>query len=139
MIIYPAAITYDPSDNGYNVVFPDLDGCFTCGDSLEEAKKYAGEALTGYLESIDERKLKIPEPSRLEGKDIYYVSPEKEVAFAIWLKLTRRKQGLTQKDVAEKLGIRYQTYQRIENPSKTNPTLRTILKLEEVLGERIIN
>lgn len=138
MICYPAEITYDPSDNGYNVVFPDLDGCFTCGDSLAEAKVYAKEALTGYLESIDARKLKIPKPSKLEGDNIYYISPEKHVAFAIWLKFTRQKQGLTQKDVAAKLGIRYQTYQRIENPEKTNPTLKTILKLEEMLGERIV-
>lgn len=138
MIEYPSEISFDAVDKGYNVVFPDLDGCFTCGDSLDEAKGFAREALTGYLESIDARKLKIPQPSRLEGKNIYYISPEKEVAFAIWLKLTRQKLGLTQKDVATKLGIRSQTYQRIENPSKTNPTLKTILKLEEVLGEKII-
>ena len=138
MTAYPSEIEFVKADDAWEVSFPDLDGCFTYGETLEEAKYYAKEALTGYLESIDARKLKIPRPSGLKGKNIHYISPEKEVAFAIWLKLTRQKQGLTQKDIAAKLGIRYQTYQRIENPEKTNPTLKTILKLEEVLGERIV-
>ena len=70
MIEYPAIIEFDTKDNGYNVSFPDLPGCCTCSDTLDEAIEYAKEALTGYLESIDSRKLKIPTPSKLKGENI---------------------------------------------------------------------
>ena len=36
-------------DTKYLVVFPDLDGCFTEGDSLAEAKIHAAEALNLWL------------------------------------------------------------------------------------------
>ena len=139
MIKYPAIIKYDKSDKGFNVEFPDLPGCFTCADTEEEAIVFAKEALTGYLESIDSRKLKIPRPSTLKGKNVHYISPEKKAGFAIWLKTKREEQGFSQKQIATKLGITYQTYQRFENPSKANPTLTTITKLENLYNESLLN
>ena len=138
MIKYPAKIIYDEQDNVFNVSFPDLSGCFTYAKSLDEAKENAKEALTAYLESIDLRKLKIPKPSTLDGEDIYYIEPEKNVAFAIWLKQKREEKGYTQEEIAKILGIKYQTYQKIENPIKSNPTLKTISKLENVLNEKVV-
>lgn len=138
MIEYPAIITYDKDYAVFNVSFPDLPGCFTYGDSLEEAKINAKEALTGFLESIDLRKLKIPRPSQLQGEEIYIIQPEKNVAFAIWLKQKREDKGLTQEQIAQKLGIAYQTYQRFEDPTKSNPTLKSITRLEEVLNEKLL-
>ena len=32
--IYPAVFTKE-EDGGYSVVFPDLESCYTCGDTLE--------------------------------------------------------------------------------------------------------
>lgn len=52
MICYPAVIEYDRAEHAYNVSFPDLPGCLTFGDTLEEAKDNAREALSAYLESI---------------------------------------------------------------------------------------
>jgi antitoxin HicB len=138
MIEYPTIITYDKDDAVYNVSFPDLPGCFTYGDNLEEAKINAKESLTGFLESIDLRKLKIPKPSHLQGEEVYYIQPEKNVAFAIWLKQKREDKGLTQEQIAQKLGIAYQTYQRFEDPTKSNPTLKSITRLEEVLNEKVL-
>ena len=120
------------------VEFPDLPGCQTYGETELEALNNAQEALTGYLMSIDSRKIKIPDPSELKGKNIQYIIPEKNVSFAIWLKKTREKAGLSQKDVAEKLNIAYQTYQKFEDPEKTNPTLKTMMRLEEVFEEELI-
>ncbi len=139
MIQYPAKITYSKSDKSYLVEFPDLPGCLTYGETLESAKYNAREALTGYLESIDLRKIKIPIASKITGKNIYYISPEKRVAFALWLKIERAKHGYTQKDMASKLNINFQSYQKFENPRKTNPTLKTIEKVESVLGESILS
>lgn len=138
MITYPAKIAFDEEDKAYNVSFPDLSGCFTYGESVEEAKENAKEALTVYLESIDLRKLKVPKASELKGEDIYYIEPEPNVAFAIWLKQKREDKGYTQEEIAKILGIAYQTYQRFENPTKANPTLKTITKLEKVLNEKVL-
>ena len=34
----------------YNVSFPDLPGCLTCGNTIDDAKENAREALSAYLE-----------------------------------------------------------------------------------------
>lgn len=138
MIAYPAKIVYARSDKAYLVEFPDLPGCVTFGASMDEAQKNAAEALSGYLESIDQRSEAIPRPSRRRGRQFFLIKPEKAVAFAIWLKKEREQHGLTQKDVAEKLGVSYQTYQRFEDPGKANPTLKTIQKLEDVFHREVL-
>ncbi len=49
-INYPAIFHQANSNEiGYWVEFPDLPGCFTQGDTLEEAYQYAKEALDLYL------------------------------------------------------------------------------------------
>ena len=138
MITFPALFEYDDEDKVFNVRFPDLPGCFTYGETIEEARKMAREALTGFLQSIDARKLNIPIPSKLAGDEVVYIEPETPVAFAMWLRKQRESLGLSQSDVAKKLGIKYQTYQRIESPSKTNPTLKTILRLEKVFNQKLL-
>lgn len=138
MIKYPAKVTHSKSDQAYNVEFPDLPGCFTFGYSLDEALLHAREALDGYLESIDLREQEIPRPSNKTGKSIHLVAPSENVAFAIWLKLARKKRNLTQKQLAAKMKIPYQNYQNFENPKKANPTLRNIVKLQSVLNERLL-
>ena len=55
---YPAIFTKE--DVGYSVSFPDLSGCFTEGDTLEQAFEMAQEALGLYLVSLDERDISIP-------------------------------------------------------------------------------
>ncbi|EMJ56507.1 hypothetical protein LEP1GSC111_1254 [Leptospira interrogans str. UT126] len=69
MISYPAILTEDKNEGGYTVEFPDLPGCITEGDTLEEALAFAKDALSLYLESIDSRKIKIPRPSERKGKN----------------------------------------------------------------------
>ena len=138
MITYPALFVYDEEEKAYNVRFPDLPGCFTYGETIDEAKAMAKEALTGFLQSVDARKLRMPDPSRLKGDEVIYIEPETPVAFAIWLRKQREALGLSQSDVAKKLGIKYQTYQRIESPSKTNPTLKTIMRVEKVFNQKLV-
>lgn len=50
---YPAL--FDPDEvQGYTVTFPDLPGCITEGDTIDEAYKNAVEALALYLEPDDD-------------------------------------------------------------------------------------
>ncbi len=134
MISYPALFELDEDGKTFNVSFPDLEGCFTYGSTLEETKKNAQEALSVHLESLDSRSKQIPHPSTIKGKNVFYISPDIKIAFAIEIKRIREKKGLTQKAIAEKMGIGWASYQRLENPRRTNPTLDTIHRLEEVLG-----
>ena len=138
MIAYPALFKYDDKEKVYNVRFPDLPGCLTYGETIGEAMAMAKEALTGFLQSVDARKLKLPNPSKFKGDEVVYIEPETPVAFAMWLRQQREALGLSQSDVAKKLGIKYQTYQRIESPSKTNPTLKTILRVEKVFNQKLV-
>ena len=40
-------------EGGYNVTVPALDGCFTQGDTEEEALRNASEAIKCYLEGLE--------------------------------------------------------------------------------------
>ncbi len=40
-------------EGGYNVIIPALDGCFTQGDTEEEALSNAREAIICYLEGLE--------------------------------------------------------------------------------------
>lgn len=134
---YPAYIKHCESDDVFEVEFPDLPGCLTYGETFDDACKNASEALTGYLESVMCREVHFRAPSKLLP-DTICIEPEKSVAFALWLRSKRKDAGLTLCEVADRLDVRYQVYQRLEDPSKTNPTLKTLAKLEQVYNEKII-
>jgi predicted RNase H-like HicB family nuclease len=40
-------------EGGFNVIVPALDGCFTQGETTEEALKNAKEAIRCYLEGLE--------------------------------------------------------------------------------------
>ena len=49
------SIILTPEDaGGYSVAVPELPGCFTQGETLEEAIDMAKEAIIVYLESLEE-------------------------------------------------------------------------------------
>ena len=52
---YIALFEYEEGKNGFGVVFPDVPGCFSAGDTYEEAYRMAHEALAFHL--ADEKKL----------------------------------------------------------------------------------
>ena len=51
--MYPA-IFHPLKNGGFEVSFPDFEGCVTNGDTLEEAFFHAREALTLYLDGVKE-------------------------------------------------------------------------------------
>jgi len=64
---YPAIIKKE-KDGKYSVSFPDFKGgkfgvCVSCGDTLEEAKKNAEEALGLHVQGLREDGEKLPTPS----------------------------------------------------------------------------
>ena len=136
-ILYPAKISYSKEDKSYLVEFPDLEGCLTEGATLDDALKNAKEALSGYLASIFERGYVIPKAMKPKGGNIYFIEPEPEVATPIMLRRIRNEKKLNQTEAAKKLGISYQAYQRLENPTKCNPTIKTLEKVARVFEKQL--
>lgn len=50
---YPILLRKEP-EGGYTVTVPSLPGCVTYGETIEEAKKMAKEAIELYIESMKE-------------------------------------------------------------------------------------
>ena len=60
------AIIDRSAEGTFGVTFPDFPGCVTTGDSLEEAKALAAEALALHLEGMREDGDPIPDPMSLD-------------------------------------------------------------------------
>lgn len=62
MKVYNYTVVFEPvKEGGYNVLVPAIPEICTCGDTLEEAREMAGDAIRCYLESAIERNEPIPE------------------------------------------------------------------------------
>ena len=61
--VYPAIFCKE--DNGYSVLFPDLNWLATCGDTLEEAMAMAVDCLAGYLYECRKGHESVPAPSKM--------------------------------------------------------------------------
>lgn len=65
LFVYPAI--FHKEDGSYWAEFPDLPGCQTFGDSVNETMEGAQEALTGYLLTLLEEGADITAPSDLSS------------------------------------------------------------------------
>lgn len=63
---YPIAIEPGNDTTAWGVVVPDLPGCFSAGDTLEEAMIQAEEAVTVWIEATLDAGDAIPVPSSIE-------------------------------------------------------------------------
>lgn len=72
--MYPAC--FYKEDDGYSVIFPDLNYLATQGDSLEDAMEMAVECLAAYLHSCKADGEAAPAPSTLTDIDPVVVSKE---------------------------------------------------------------
>ncbi|WP_339236687.1 type II toxin-antitoxin system HicB family antitoxin [Paenibacillus sp. FSL R5-0517] len=64
------------AEDGINVTFPDLPGCITCGNSVEEALFMAKEALELFLDGEPFEDIPPPQstmPELLNSKDKAYL------------------------------------------------------------------
>ena len=122
-------------DDVYIVTFPDFPNINTYGDNLDEAIKNAEEALNGSLESDFERGFKLTKPTKHKGSEYVkiYLYPHIEISY----NLRRIRAKESQIDIANKLGISYQAYQRLENPRKCNPTVKTLEKIAKVFNKEL--
>jgi len=120
----------------YIASFPDLPNVNTHGSDLSEALAMAKEALNGALETDFERGFSLPAPQNLRMKKLHYpiaVLPHIDLAYT----LKKIRNSHSQSEIAKRLGITYQAYQKLENPRKCNPTVKTLEKISEVMGRKL--
>lgn len=64
--VYPAIFTPE-AGGGYSINFPDLEGCYTCGDSLEDGIEMAEDVLALTLYEYEKDNKCIPLPSKIDS------------------------------------------------------------------------
>jgi predicted RNase H-like HicB family nuclease len=63
---YPIAIEKGGKKHAHGIVVPDLPGCFSAGDTLDEAMTNAKEAILLHLEGLLDDRQPLPAPRSLE-------------------------------------------------------------------------
>jgi antitoxin HicB len=64
---YRMQIVEDPYEGGYVVSFPELPGCITCAETIEEALELAEDAKRVWFEAAIEDEYEIPDPNFLDN------------------------------------------------------------------------
>jgi predicted RNase H-like HicB family nuclease/DNA-binding XRE family transcriptional regulator len=123
--------------DGFSAQCIELEGCVTQGDSMKELYENMEEALNLYIqEPVDSKDLAaFPDDSIRKSKYIVEVALDPEIAFAFLVRYYRLKHGMTQQQVAHKLGFdKVFSYQRLES-RKCNPTLKIISMIKKVFPD----
>lgn len=66
-MLYPIVVERGDSEHAYSVVVPDLPGCFSAGDTFDEAMANVREAIAGHLEVLADNGDDIPAASTIES------------------------------------------------------------------------
>ena len=77
-IFFPVAIEIGDEQYAFGVVVPDLPGCFSAGDTLEEAVVNAREAITSHMECMIDEGIDMPKKKSMEE---HRINPD----FSGWL------------------------------------------------------
>ena len=135
MIRYQALIEKDGTS--YSVSFPDLTGCFSSGDTRDDAAENAREALSLYLEEARDPKWVVPKPKSRKSRRYLWIQPFVAVAVPLMIRQARLSRELTQNQLAKRLKITLQQLQKLETPGRSNPTVKTLAAISEALEEAL--
>ena len=124
--------TIKKGDKTFIAQFPDMPNVVTCGFTHDEALAMAKEALDTCLEVDISQGNTIPPPAFADG---YPVTVANHIVLSLRLRELRGEQSQT--DIAQRLGLSYQAYQRLENPRKANPTVKTLEKIARAYGREL--
>jgi len=123
--------------DGYSAHCIELEGCVTQGDSMDELFENMKEALNLYVQEPAEPKdlAALPDDSIRKSKNVVEVPVDSEIAFSFLIRYYRIQRGLTQHQVAKKLGFdNINSYQRLER-KKCNPNLKILSKIKAIFPE----
>lgn len=132
---YKVVIEKDETEGGWFASFPDIPEALTCGDSWQEAKSMAADALVTALEFYFEDERPIPLPSPLAAGDEYIELPASATAKVLLLN-AMLSSGTSQAELARKLGTRPQEVTRLVRLNHAT-RIDTIASALQVLGWRL--
>ena len=120
--------------NGYWAECLELAGCVTQGDTPEELRHNAREALNLYLDEPENSQVTFPLPRRTTRTKTLDVPVDPGIALSVLLRNYRLRHKYTQTQVAHRLGMKnLYSYQRLER--RSNPSLQTLQKLKKVFPD----
>lgn len=61
-------IIIEPTKTGFSAYSPDLPGCITVGETVEQTREHMQEAIALYIEELIESGENIPQPRRLNDQ-----------------------------------------------------------------------
>lgn len=133
---YEYVAIFDYAEDGINIYFPDLPGCFSCADNTKEALHNAEEVLGLYMTYYEDEGLEIPEPTPIEK--ITLKENEKPILVSVWMPLVRSevevvsvKKTLTLPAWLNKLAEE----QKINFSKVLQAALKDILKAKRIIGK----
>lgn len=68
--VFPAIFTADNENGGYTVTFPDISGCITQGEKIDDTFELAQDALCLMLYDMEERGETVPSPSDIKNLSV---------------------------------------------------------------------
>ena len=95
---YPIAIEPGDDDHAFGVVVPDLPGCFSAGDTLDEAVENSKEAISLWIETVLDDGGTVPAPGKLAD---HVKNPE----FSGWMWAVVEIDGALLDDHSERVNI----------------------------------
>jgi len=112
MLLYPATIKRD--GNSFTLIFPDIPGAHTNGDTREDAVAHAPDALHTAVSMLMEKNLDIPAPSAARRKSVVLVGLPSVISDAkTGLYMALRASGLRKTELARRMGIHKQQVDRL--------------------------
>jgi DNA-binding XRE family transcriptional regulator len=122
------------------IVFPDCPGCQTFAGAREDALTLARDALEGWLELHLEDGDAPPRPSlelrRARGARVLAVRIDPVLAVRLGIRWARQAAGLSQAELAERLGVTRQQVSLLESNGR-NLTVVTLRRIAEALGRHV--
>jgi DNA-binding XRE family transcriptional regulator/predicted RNase H-like HicB family nuclease len=115
----------------------ELEGCFTQAGSMKELYEMMQEALNLYISEPEDsvRLASLPDESIRKSKNVVEVPVDSEIAFSFLVRYHRIRHGMSQNQVAKKLGFEnVNSYQRLER-KKCNPSLKTMSKIKGIFPD----
>lgn len=122
----------------------ELEGCDTQSEKcdIEDLKYNMAEALNLYLDEPNENII-FPLPMKdeeINEDNIVKIKADSNIALSLYFKHLRKNRGLTQKEVAEKMGYKsVWAYQKLEKGKYSNIRVKTLEKIKSVFPELDLN
>lgn len=124
--VFPAII--EKADDGYNVTFPDIENCFTCGETFAEAIEMAQDVLPLMLCQMEDDKKLIPMASNISDLHL----DKNETASYIVADTMKYREKYNNKAVKKTL-----TIPQWMNEAATNANINFSQVLQDALREKL--